>query len=150
MVVIAGCGLLGALVDGMLGTGLGAITGVAFIGGCLLAVLKVRPNALLTLVATPPLLFLAVIMTSELVRTWGSDGWLRNIALGLTTTLSIEAPWLFVGTGLVLVVAWFRGLRGNIRELRDQVRRNKHPTKERGRRVTTTRSHGDRASSSHW
>ncbi|WP_182875923.1 DUF6542 domain-containing protein [Microbispora sp. H10670] len=94
------------------------LPGPAFVAGCLAAVLLVRPRDLLPLVVTPPLVFFLAALLVELLRSLGSGSMLPTFGLGMFTTLSSAAPWLFAGSALALGVAWMRGLPGNLRELR--------------------------------
>lgn len=119
---IGGCTLVGALLDGLFGGDFGLGTWFGFVVGCVTATIKIRPRDLLVLVVSTPLAFLVAIVVAQTVRLWGSDGWLRSELVGLATALSEGAPWLFVGTGTVVAIAWARGLRDNIRELRAETR----------------------------
>ncbi|WP_327047880.1 hypothetical protein OG320_08390 [Microbispora sp. NBC_01189] len=94
------------------------LPGPAFVAGCLAAVLLVRPRDLLPLVVTPPLVFFLAALLVELLRSLGSGSMLPTFGLGIFTTLSSAAPWLFAGSALALGVAWARGLPANVRELR--------------------------------
>ncbi|GAA4208092.1 DUF6542 domain-containing protein [Microbispora amethystogenes] len=94
------------------------LPGPAFVAGCLAAVLLVRPRDLLPLVVTPPLVFFLAALLVELLRSLGSGSMLPTFGLGMFTTLSSAAPWLFAGSALALGVAWVRGLPDNLRELR--------------------------------
>ncbi|GLW26530.1 hypothetical protein Mame01_65720 [Microbispora amethystogenes] len=94
------------------------LPGPAFVAGCLAAVLLVRPRDLLPLVVTPPLVFFLAALLVELLRSLGSGSMLPTFGLGMFTTLSSAAPWLFAGSALALGVAWVRGLPANLRELR--------------------------------
>lgn len=108
--------VLAALVD------LPIVTGVAFVLASLLGVLLVNPRELLSLVVTPPLVFFAATFFVELGRALVSISIAQSLALGLYSSLSNGAPWLFAGSAVVLGVAWRRGLRDNVRELRDELR----------------------------
>lgn len=98
--------------------GMPLLPGLAFVAGCLAAALLVRPRDLLPLVVTPPLVFFCAALVAELIGALGSDSMLQTLALGMFTTLSSSAPWLFVGSALALGVAWVRGLPANVREFR--------------------------------
>ncbi|MEV0591608.1 DUF6542 domain-containing protein [Nonomuraea cavernae] len=108
--------VLAALVD------LPIVTGVAFVLASLLGVVLVNPRELLSLVVTPPLVFFAATFFVELGRALVSISIVQSLALGLYSSLSSGAPWLFAGSAVVLGVAWRRGLRDNVRELRDELR----------------------------
>src|SRR5690606_15029159 len=83
------------------------------------------------LVVTPPLIYFVAMLVSELVRSLGAASFLQAFGLGMFTSLSAGAPWLFAGSALVLGFAWFRGLPGNVRELRDELRAARRPRAER-------------------
>ncbi|WP_342746055.1 DUF6542 domain-containing protein, partial [Nocardiopsis flavescens] len=51
----------------------------------------------------------------------GNEGFARVLLLALASRLAEVAPWLFLGTALVLVVGVFRGLPGNLRSLGDEL-----------------------------
>lgn len=93
-------------------------SGLGFIAGCLAAALLVRPRDLLPLVVTPPLVFFVAALLVEGVGSLFSGSIPQTLSVGLFTTLSSGAPWLFAGTALTLVIAWRRGLPANVRELR--------------------------------
>ncbi|RBQ18602.1 hypothetical protein DP939_19120 [Spongiactinospora rosea] len=96
--------------------------GAAFVAGCLAAALLINPRDLLSLVVTPPLLFFAATLIAEVVRALGAASMIQALGLGLFTSLSAGAPWLFAGSALVLGVAWRRGLPANVRMLREELR----------------------------
>lgn len=98
------------------------LVGLSFIGSCLVGVTLVNPRELLSLVVTPPLVFFGATLIVELGRALGKGSVAQALALGLFTSLSAGAPWLFAGSALVLAIAWKRGLTGNVRELRDELR----------------------------
>ncbi|WP_214111150.1 DUF6542 domain-containing protein [Acrocarpospora catenulata] len=96
--------------------------GPAFLLGCLAAVTLVNPRDLLALVVTPPLVFFLAALFIETVRALRTDSLLQSLGLGMFTTLSAAAPWLFVGSAAILGIAWFRGLPENIRAVRHEAR----------------------------
>jgi hypothetical protein len=99
-----------------------ALVGASFVAACLLGVVLVNPRELLSLVVTPPLVFFVATLFVELGRALSSVGIVQSLALGLYSSLSRGAPWLFAGSAIVLGVAWGRGLRDNVRELREELR----------------------------
>jgi hypothetical protein len=99
-----------------------SLWGAAFVAGCLAAVLLVRPRELLSLVVTPPLVFFVATLLSELIRSAASGSFVQALGLGMFTSLSAGAPWLFAGSALMLALAWARGLPSNVRALRDELR----------------------------
>ncbi len=98
------------------------LIGLAFVSACLLGVVLVNPRELLSLVVTPPLVFFVATLFVELGRALSSVGIIQSLALGLYGSLSHGAPWLFAGSAIVLGVAWGRGLRDNVRDLREELR----------------------------
>ncbi|GIH77332.1 DUF6542 domain-containing protein [Planobispora longispora] len=112
--------LLGSLLHALFG--LPAAVGLAFLGGCAVAVALVNPRDLLSLVVSPPLVFLLAALISEAVRSLTAPSPVQAFGLGMFTALSGGAPWLFVGSALVLLVAWRRGLARCVRDLREEIR----------------------------
>jgi hypothetical protein len=98
------------------------VVGVAFVLSSLLGVLLVNRRELLSLVVTPPLVFFCATLFVELGRAFGSVSIVQSLALGLYSSLTRGAPWLFAGSAVVLAVAWRRGVRDNVRELREELR----------------------------
>jgi hypothetical protein len=84
-------------------TGFPTAPGIAFTVACLATASVVRPADLLSLSVSPPIAFFVVLL------------------LGLASRLAEVAPWLFLGTALVLVIGMFRGLPGNLRNLGDEL-----------------------------
>lgn len=110
-------------------TGSAPIAGVTFIVGCVVAVLLVQPRDLLSLIVTPPLIFFVAVLLCELVRCLGSASYPQALGLGMFTSLSTSALWLFAGSLLVPAIAWPRGLPAAARALRAELRATPHPTK---------------------
>ncbi|NUP68556.1 MAG: hypothetical protein HOV96_27555 [Nonomuraea sp.] len=98
------------------------LVGAAFVLASLLGALLVNRRELLSLVVTPPLVFFCATLFVELGRAFGSVSIGQSLALGLYSSLTRGAPWLFAGSAVVLAVAWRRGLRDNVRELREELR----------------------------
>ncbi|MFG2005720.1 DUF6542 domain-containing protein [Spirillospora sp. NPDC048911] len=119
IVVVFGTGLLGALFARWLDMEI--MAGLAFAAGCVLAAFTTRPADLLTLAVSPPLVFFAVTFIAELVTTAGHGSLLRGVTVGLLTTLASTAPWLFLGTVLVIAIGIPRGLVTAFRELRTKL-----------------------------
>lgn len=99
-----------------------ALLGLAFVAGCGVAVALVNRRELLSLVVSPPLIFFGATLAVEAIRSLGAAMPLQSFGLGMFTTLSAGAPWLFGGSLLVMVVAWRRGLARCVRELREDLR----------------------------
>ncbi|PZG10458.1 hypothetical protein C1J01_36115 [Nonomuraea aridisoli] len=102
--------------------GVEQIVGAAFVVASTLGVLLVNRRELLSLVVTPPLVFFCATLFVELGRAFGSVSIVQSLTLGLYTSLTRGAPWLFAGSAIVLGVAWRRGLRDNVRELREELK----------------------------
>ena len=117
VLAMAGCFLIGLLAATLLGWGV--LAGLAFVAGCVLAVWYASPPSLLTVVVSPPLLFLgAVVLVSAMT---GSGGFV-SVVLSSVVTLAGAAPWLAVGMILTVIIAWARGLPRCIRDLRRELR----------------------------
>ncbi|WP_205718674.1 DUF6542 domain-containing protein [Actinomadura sp. WMMA1423] len=109
------CGLLSRWFDVPL------LAGAGFAIGCALAAFATRPADLLTLVVSPPLVFLAATLTVVLATGLGGGSLLRGLTVGVFTALAATAPWLFFGTLLVVVICLARGVLTNARELHDKL-----------------------------
>jgi Domain of unknown function (DUF6542) len=116
-VLIFGAGLLAEFFGDVLH--LGFLPGLGFVAACGLAAVATRGGDLLTLVVSPPLVFLAVTVVSEFIGALGERSLLRSMFVGVITTFAAGAPWLFFGTALAIVVALRRGLRTSLRALRN-------------------------------
>jgi len=109
---------LGLLVASWLGWPV--LAGASFVIGSVAAVFYVRPGDLLMVTVVPPLLFGITLVAVKAATATGSMA--LSIAEGAAITLAEVAPWLFAGMALTLVIAWARGLRGCVRELRQDLR----------------------------
>ncbi|MBQ1083533.1 MULTISPECIES: DUF6542 domain-containing protein [unclassified Nocardiopsis] len=98
-----------------------AAPGLAFTLACLVTAALVRPGDLLSLSVSPPIAYFVAVVAAESLLALGNEGFARVLILGLASRLADVAPWLFLGTALVLVVAVFRGLPGNLRNLGDEL-----------------------------
>jgi hypothetical protein len=115
---MAGMFLIGLLLAAWLGWAV--LAGLAFVAGCVLAARYAATAALLTVVVSPPLLFLAaVILVSAMT---GPGGLFMSVVVGSVVTLASVAPWLAVGMVLTVVITWIRGLPGCIQDLRRELR----------------------------
>jgi len=115
---MAGCFLIGLLAAAWLGWAV--LAGLAFVAGCVLAARYAATAALLTVVVSPPLLFLAtVILVSAMM---GPGGLFMSVVVGSVVTLASVAPWLAVGMVLTVIIAWIRGLPRCIRDLSRELR----------------------------
>lgn len=119
ILLITAVSLVGALIGHMAGATL--VSGIGFTAACVAAALLVRPTDLLSLTVSPPLAYFVAALLAEVAVTLGQEGFSRAVAVGMATRLADVAPSLFLGTALVLVIAVFRGLPGNIRDFSDEV-----------------------------
>jgi hypothetical protein len=92
------------------------LAGAFFIAGSAVAVFCVRQRDLLMTTITPPLVFCIVLVGVKAGTATGDV--VLSTAEGAAITLAGVAPWLFAGTALSLIIAWQRGLRECVRELR--------------------------------
>jgi hypothetical protein len=113
---------LGTLMAGWLG--LGVLTGLSFVAGCALAARYTKRENLLTVVATPPLVFLIALIIAESLTSHGANArhTIESIAAGIVLTLASVAPWLFTGVIAGLIIAMARGLPGCIRDFAAELR----------------------------
>lgn len=115
------------------------LAGASFVIGSVAAVFYVRPGDLLMVTIVPPLLFGIALVAVKAATATGSLA--LSVAEGMAITMAEVAPWLFAGVVLTLVIAWARGLRGCVRELRQDLRAVGHPA---AGRLATDRLPADR------
>jgi hypothetical protein len=118
---------LGLLVASWLGWPV--LAGALFVIGSVAAVLYVRPGDLLMVTIVPPLLFGIMLVAVKTATATGNVA--LSVAEGTAITMAEVAPWLFAGMVLTLVIAWARGLRGCVRELRQDLRAAGRPPTDR-------------------
>jgi hypothetical protein len=109
---------LGILASGWLGTGI--VADALFVAGCAAMAWYAKPSDLLTVAVSPPLAFFFSCVLAKLISSSGGT----SAAEGILVTLATSAPWLFAGTALTIAIGLRRGLRGNLRELRQGLRGN--------------------------
>jgi hypothetical protein len=119
MLAVFALGLLGAS-----WTPWPVLAGAFFLIGSMAAVIYVRPGDLLMVTIVPPLLFGIALLGVKAATATGNV--VLSIAEGTAITMAEVAPWLFAGMVLTLVIAWARGLRECIRELRQDLRAADH------------------------
>ncbi|WP_061299866.1 DUF6542 domain-containing protein [Herbidospora cretacea] len=108
------------------------LAGPLFVVGVLAAIWLVNPRDLLTLVVSPPLVFFVAAFVVEILSALGADSALQSLGLGMFTTLSAVAPWLFAGSALALGLAWYRGLPQSVKATREDMR-NRVPAPRRSK-----------------
>ncbi len=100
------------LVDAWRTGAVGWITGAAFVVMCFLGAVLVRRRDLATAVISPPLAFLFALIFASQPTLWTAGGnALVKQASSLATGLAFNAPWIFGGTALALLVVLVRGAR---------------------------------------
>jgi len=105
------------------------LAGASFVIGSVTAVFYVRRDDLLVVTVVPPLLFGFTLVAVKAATATGSV--VLSIAEGIAITMAEVAPWLFAGMVLSLVIALARGLRGCVRELRQDLRATALPAADR-------------------
>jgi hypothetical protein len=100
------------------------LAGLSFVAGCALAASYTRRDALLTVVTTPPLIFVIVLVGSVTMTSHADTVRHRLIstAEGIILALAAVAPWLFAGVIIGLIIALFRGLPQCVRDLSAELR----------------------------
>jgi hypothetical protein len=119
MLAVFAVGLLGASL-----TPWPVLAGAFFVIGSVAAVIYVRPGDLLMVTIVPPLLFGIALLAVKAATASGNV--VLSIAEGIAITMAEVAPWVFAGMALTLVIAWARGLGGCVRELRQDLRADRH------------------------
>src|SRR5690242_4841096 len=119
MLAVFAVGLLGAS-----WTPWPVLAGAFFLIGSVAAVVYVRPGDLLMVTIVPPLLFGIALLAVKAATASGNV--VLSIAEGVAITMAEVAPWLFAGMVLTLGIAWARGLRECIRDLRQDLRADGH------------------------
>ena len=96
------------------------IAGLGFCVGCVLATRYTRRNALLYVVISLPVIFLAAALAAQLATAagGGTHHTVVSALVGTVLTLADVAPWLLAGTAGGLGIALFRGLPQCVRDLR--------------------------------
>jgi hypothetical protein len=115
---MAGVFLIGLLLAAWLGWAV--LAGLAFVAGCVLAARYATSTALLTVVVSPPLLFLAAVILVSAVTVPG--GLFMSVVVGSVVPLASVAPWLALGMVLTVIITWIRGLPRCIQDLRRELR----------------------------
>jgi len=88
-------------------TGWTAVADAIFVMSCGVVAYYTRTKGLRTVMVSPPLTFLAGLVCAQLATAPDSF----SAAEGILVTLATSAPWLFIGTGLTMAIAFGRGWR---------------------------------------
>jgi hypothetical protein len=108
--LFAGCFLTLLFADW---TGWSAVADLAFVAGGTAVAWYTKRGALLALAVSPPVIFFSACVCAQLLTASGTF----SAATGILVTLGRSAPWLFIGTALILVIATSRGLPGEVADL---------------------------------
>lgn len=103
--------VLAGLFDAAVTVGYGAVTGIAFLVGCVVAAARTRTRDLAILAVSPPWLFVLGIVLAETVRTWGAGTWVRQDILAVVTALSGNALWIAAGALAAAIIGTSRWVR---------------------------------------
>lgn len=96
---------LAALLEMGLSGNLGWLTGAVFVVLCIVVALTLRLQDITTAIISPPLAYLVAVILSAQLAVIGSSGnfWLLQ-ATTMLSGLAFNAQWVFLGTGLALVI----------------------------------------------
>ena len=100
------------------GLGWGVFADGMFVVACIVIACYTKPGDLLAVTVCPPLAFFVACVGEKLITSAGGT----SAAEGTLVTLATSAPWLFLGTGVTILIGLRRGLLDNIRELRRGLR----------------------------
>ena len=117
VLTMAGIFLVGLLAATLFGWPM--LAGLAFVAGCVLAARYTASADLLTVVISPPLLFVGLMVLVSAVT--GPGSLVLSVVVGSVATLTGAALWLAVGMAVTIVIAWARGLPRCIRDLRREL-----------------------------
>lgn len=87
----------------------GLFTGIAFVAASAIVAATIRPADLWTAVISPPLAYLVALTIASQPEVIGKSGnlWLHE-ATAVLTGLAFNAPWVFAGTGIALIIVLIR------------------------------------------
>jgi hypothetical protein len=95
--------------------------GILFCLACLFAAATTRKSDLLTVAVSPPAIFFAVSLIAGVLGGLGDHSFMVSVLVSVGTALTENAPWLFLGTLLMVGVTLPRGLLRNLTDLRVRV-----------------------------
>src|SRR3954468_1080 len=110
-VIVLGASVLGAVIDSVVRSDLGPFFAVLFVASSVYAATQVRRRDLLAAVIVPPLVFLTVLGVHELLSPTGRSRAMIDLVGDLVSTLALNAPTLWIGTGAAAVIVLARHLR---------------------------------------
>lgn len=105
------------------------LIGLGFCAACVLAPAYVTRQALLEIVAAPPVTFLLALVMVQAFTAQGDSNHatLLSVLEGTLLTLAAIAPWLFAGTALCVGICVRRGLLQCVRDLGTDLRGQVRP-----------------------
>jgi hypothetical protein len=110
-VIVLGASALGAVIDSIVRSDLGPVFAIMFIASSVYAATQVRRRDLLAAVIVPPLVFLTVLGVHELISPTGASRAMIDLTGDLVSTLALNAPTLWIGTGAAAVIVFVRHRR---------------------------------------
>ena len=110
-VIVLGASALGAVIDSIVRGDLGTFFAIMFVASSVYAATQVRRRDLLAAVIVPPLVFLTILGVHELVSPTGTSRALIDLVGDLVSTLALNAPTLWLGTGAAAVIVFVRHRR---------------------------------------
>jgi hypothetical protein len=136
VLTMAGLFLVGLLAAALVGWTM--LAGLAFLVGCVLAARYTASADLLTVVVSPPLLFVGLMVLVSAAT--GPGSLLLSVVVGSVGTLIGAAPWLAAGLAVTVAIAWARGLRRCIRDLIHELGSGLTPGQPRATRAAAATS----------
>ena len=107
-VLLGAAALIGAVASWTLTDGLGPIFTIFFVAGTVYVATQVRRSDLWSAVIAPPLVFLVLVVTRELVAPESGSRALVDIGYDIFQTLALMAPTLWGATALGGFIIWWR------------------------------------------
>ncbi len=103
---------IAAIVDLRLNLHLTWITGAVFVTVCVITAIAVRRRDLSIAVITPPLAFVFAVAVAAVTSSVGEAGSMMiRMSRDIFASLAFNAPFVFAGTGLALIIVAIRALR---------------------------------------
>lgn len=103
---------IAAIIDLHLNLHMTWITGSVFVAACVITAFTVRRRDLSIAVITPPLAFVFAVAVAAVASSIGSTGSMMiRMGRDIFTSLAFNAPFVFAGTGLALIIVAVRAMR---------------------------------------
>ncbi|MDQ1250615.1 MAG: hypothetical protein QG597_4994 [Actinomycetota bacterium] len=108
-IILSSLTTVAALIEMSMAGAMSWFTGVVFTLTSAFVAFTIRPRDLATAVISPPLAFLVAVIISAQPAVIGASGNLMLLeATTMLTSLAFNAQWVFVGTGVALVIVLVR------------------------------------------